>query len=127
MSYSSPWFVLTSISFLTKNTKSNRIFLNIKLTSLSAILKKQRKPYDKLFMFLDGIIEAIKLHGLLLFAVFYFIIGLPVLRDISEINYWLLIFLIIPILIIISYISFIYIEKPFMDMGRLLISKYNIS
>jgi len=55
------------------------------------------------------------LHGIILFIAFNFIIGLNNVKLFSSIDYWILIISLIPILIIISFLTFRFIENPTMQ------------
>jgi peptidoglycan/LPS O-acetylase OafA/YrhL len=58
------------------------------------------------------------LHCIILFVIGYYVIGLENLKYYSKIEYCLLIFLIAPIVIFISFLSFYWIEKPFMELSK---------
>ena len=55
------------------------------------------------------------LHGIFLFTTFKFILGYSTVKELTVIEYWSVIFLIIPFLIGFCYLSFNYIEKKAMD------------
>lgn len=58
------------------------------------------------------------LHGIILFTVLYFGIGFDTVKQYSPLAYCTVIFLITPVVVIISFFSFRYIEKPFMDRAK---------
>ena len=58
------------------------------------------------------------IHGFVLFAVFYFGIGLEKAKQFTPFEYCLVIFSITPIVVFISFLGFKYIEKPFMDRAK---------
>lgn len=63
------------------------------------------------------------LHGIILFITFYFIIWFHNLRTYTPEQYCYVIFIITPILIMLSYISFRFIEKPGMNLSKKIIEK----
>jgi peptidoglycan/LPS O-acetylase OafA/YrhL len=58
------------------------------------------------------------LHGLLLFVLFYFVISFDESKALSEFHYCLIIIGMTPLLVIISFLSFKYIEKPAMNFAQ---------
>lgn len=58
------------------------------------------------------------LHGITIFTTFYFVLGFAQVKAMSQVHYCYLIIGITPILIIVSYLGFKYIEQPFMKIGR---------
>lgn len=58
------------------------------------------------------------LHGILLFVVLYFIIGIDSARSFSSFQYCFVFTLATPLLVFISYFGFQYIEKPFIDYSK---------
>lgn len=54
------------------------------------------------------------LHGILLFVTFNFLIGLPVARGLSPLQYWAVIVTLTPVLILVCGLTFRFIEKPAM-------------
>lgn len=58
------------------------------------------------------------LHGIILFSAIYFCFGMQNVKLFSDLEYNLLIFTITPIIVIISFLGFKYIEKPFMDYSK---------
>jgi peptidoglycan/LPS O-acetylase OafA/YrhL len=54
------------------------------------------------------------LHGIILFVVFTFIVGVSNASRLSPLTYWMLILGIIPILIFTSFFTFLFIERPAM-------------
>lgn len=63
------------------------------------------------------------IHGILLFTTFYFVIWFRNLKTYTPEQYCYVIFLITPILIILSYLSFRFIEKPGMNLSKKIIQK----
>ncbi|WP_452599004.1 acyltransferase family protein [Pontimicrobium sp. MEBiC01747] len=63
------------------------------------------------------------LHCIILFVIGYYIIGLEKMKSFSENEYCLLIFLIAPLVVLISFLSFYWIEKPFMQLSKKLKNK----
>ena len=63
------------------------------------------------------------LHGLLLFSVIQLGIGLEKIKGYSVLEYSLLIFSITPIVVLLSFFGFKYVEKPFMNQSKK-ISRY---
>ncbi len=58
------------------------------------------------------------LHGIILFSVLYLGFGLEIVKQFSEFEYAILIFSITPIVVILSYFGFRFIEKPAMDYSK---------
>lgn len=54
------------------------------------------------------------LHGILLFVIFYFVIGPDQAQDLSPLQHWAVVAAATPVLIAISYLSFRFIEQPAM-------------
>lgn len=65
------------------------------------------------------------LHGLVLFTIFNFGIGLENLKQWTPTEYCLAVFSITPLVIIVSVLGFKYIEEPFMNKSKLIIKKLN--
>jgi peptidoglycan/LPS O-acetylase OafA/YrhL len=63
------------------------------------------------------------LHGIILFVIIYFGVGLDSIWKFSPLEYCYLIFAITPFVIIISYLAYTFIEKPFISMGKKLLLK----
>ncbi len=63
------------------------------------------------------------LHGITLFTVFYFVFGLEKVKQLTTIEYSLLVFSIAPLVVLISFWGFKYIEKPYMDKAKTIIGK----
>ncbi len=55
------------------------------------------------------------LHGIILFVVFCFLIGLDTVVAYSPLKYCMVVFAITPLVVVISYLGFRLIEKPFMN------------
>ncbi|NVO01806.1 MAG: acyltransferase, partial [Bacteroidetes bacterium] len=66
------------------------------------------------------------LHGIVLFTVFYFGFGFEYSKSLNPFQYSLVIFSITPIVVIISFLGFKFIEKPFMDKSKIIIQKLNL-
>ncbi|MNL01609.1 Acyltransferase family protein [compost metagenome] len=58
------------------------------------------------------------LHGIVLFTVFYFGIGLEKAKMFTGSKYCIIIFLITPIVIMVSFVGYKFIEKPFMETSK---------
>lgn len=58
------------------------------------------------------------IHGIILFVVMYFIFGLEEAANLSPLKYSLLIFITTPFVVLLSFITYITIEKPFMDYSK---------
>lgn len=58
------------------------------------------------------------LHGIILFAVFYFGFGLENAKKLTPLQYCLIVFLITPIVVIVSFVGYRFIEKPFMEISK---------
>jgi peptidoglycan/LPS O-acetylase OafA/YrhL len=63
-------------------------------------------------------------HGVLLFILFNYILGLGMTKSLSPAQYSLVIVLFTPLVILISYILFMFLEKPGMSLGRHLSEVY---
>jgi peptidoglycan/LPS O-acetylase OafA/YrhL len=59
------------------------------------------------------------LHGIILFIAIYWGVGLEDAGKLSVYQYYLLILSITPLVVVISYLGFRFIEKPFIDKGKL--------
>jgi peptidoglycan/LPS O-acetylase OafA/YrhL len=58
------------------------------------------------------------LHGIILFSVIYFGVGMERVRHFTEWQYCLLMFLITPLVVLFSFVGYTLIEKPFMDVSK---------
>lgn len=58
------------------------------------------------------------IHGVLLFIALNYIYGIEEVKSLSELQYSVLMFTISPFVILISFITYRYIERPFMKMGK---------
>jgi peptidoglycan/LPS O-acetylase OafA/YrhL len=58
------------------------------------------------------------LHGLILFAAFKFGIGIEVSRGLSAFGFSVVIFRLTPVLVLVSFLGFKYVEKPFMHLAK---------
>jgi peptidoglycan/LPS O-acetylase OafA/YrhL len=58
------------------------------------------------------------LHGLILFAAFKFGIGIEVSRGLSAFGFSVVIFCLTPVLVLVSFLGFKYVEKPFMHLAK---------
>ncbi|CAM4120698.1 acyltransferase [Flavobacterium antarcticum] len=56
------------------------------------------------------------IHGIVLFIIFYGIIGLENAKNLTQMEYWSIIALSIVPIIIISQLTYLYVEKPFMNI-----------
>lgn len=56
------------------------------------------------------------LHGIALFTIFAFVLGMPLSRELSPLTYWFVILTITPVLICLCFLTFKYIEHPAMQM-----------
>lgn len=59
------------------------------------------------------------LHGVLLFVVFYFVIGFERAKDLTDLEFWSIITLSVFPLIFISQLTFKYIEHPLMELAKI--------
>lgn len=64
------------------------------------------------------------LHGIFLYVCIQYIIGQETVKNISSLEYRFLIIALTPLVIVLSYLSYRYIEKPFMGVAR---KKMNIN
>lgn len=62
------------------------------------------------------------LHGITLFSVFFFILGIPESRELSPVTHWLLALGITPVLICICFFTFRFIESPAMHSSTTFIA-----
>ncbi|MEN2398375.1 acyltransferase [Flavobacterium sp. MC2016-06] len=58
------------------------------------------------------------MHGIILFAVFYFGFGFEKIKSFTPLEFWGLIFLITPVVVIFSFLGYKFIEKPFMEISK---------
>ncbi|MFC0781164.1 acyltransferase family protein [Flavobacterium sp. HJSW_4] len=58
------------------------------------------------------------LHGVVLFVVFYFGFGLERAKMLTASEYCMIVFLITPIVVIVSFAGYKFIEKPFMEISK---------
>lgn len=58
------------------------------------------------------------LHGIILFVTMNFILGLDHVKATSLMSYWLIIFTVTPVVVVLSFLGFKYIEEPFMTLSR---------
>ncbi len=65
------------------------------------------------------------LHGIILFAVFYFGIGLKGVGELSSLHYCALILILTPIVVIVSFFGYYLIEEPFIRRGKSVIATSN--
>lgn len=54
------------------------------------------------------------LHGILLFVTFQFVVGLPTMKGLAPLQYWAVIIMLAPVLILICGLTFRFLEKPAM-------------
>ncbi len=67
------------------------------------------------------------LHGILIFCVMYFCVGLTDAKTLTATNYCLILIGITPLVVIISFLTYLFIEKPGMNYGKKLRIKNNTS
>jgi len=67
------------------------------------------------------------MHGIVIFVVFYFGFGLETVKKMTPLQYCFLVFSITPFVVLISFLGFKFIEKPFMDRSKRIIEKLNIN
>jgi len=58
------------------------------------------------------------IHAIILFIVMYFCLTLEKAQNLSPLNFCILIYVLTPILVFISYITYSYIEKPFINFSK---------
>jgi peptidoglycan/LPS O-acetylase OafA/YrhL len=58
------------------------------------------------------------LHGFVLFISFYFVIGFEKMKTFSPAAYCNIVFLITPFVVLLSFLTFYFIERPFMNIGK---------
>ena len=58
------------------------------------------------------------LHGILIFVMLYFIAGLDAAKNFTSFQYCSIFILLTPLLVLISYLGFKFIEKPFIDYSK---------
>jgi len=63
------------------------------------------------------------LHGFALFITFNFIINAQTAKTLSPTQYCLIIFLLTPVLVILSFLSYRFIEQPFIGLGKKVIKR----
>jgi peptidoglycan/LPS O-acetylase OafA/YrhL len=63
------------------------------------------------------------LHGIILFVLFHFILKEGNIKQYSSLQYCSLIFLVTPLVVVVSYFAFKFIEEPFMKRAKLRFSK----
>jgi peptidoglycan/LPS O-acetylase OafA/YrhL len=63
------------------------------------------------------------LHGIVLFSLFHFVLKEENVKQYSSLQYCLVVFLITPLVVIISYVSFKCIEDPFMKKAKMRFNK----
>jgi peptidoglycan/LPS O-acetylase OafA/YrhL len=63
------------------------------------------------------------LHGIILFTLFHFVLGEVNVKQYSSLQYCLLILFITPLVVVISFFTFKFIELPFMQKAKLRINK----
>jgi len=66
------------------------------------------------------------LHGILLFCLFYGGLGIEASKKLSSLHYCLLIFALTPLLVILSYWAYHFIEKPFINSGKRVANKIKL-
>lgn len=63
------------------------------------------------------------IHGIILFYVFYCGFGIEAAKGLGVIEFWVIIFFTTPLVVIISYLTFNYIEKPALEYSKKMFSK----
>jgi peptidoglycan/LPS O-acetylase OafA/YrhL len=63
------------------------------------------------------------IHGIIIFSVMYFFFSLEEAKKLTPVNFYITILSITPILVFICFLTYNYIEKPFMNFSKKLISK----
>ena len=63
------------------------------------------------------------LHSVMLFTVFYYGVGFEEAKTLSSTSFCLIIFCLTPVLMTISYLTYRFIERPFMDKSKAFIQK----
>ncbi len=58
------------------------------------------------------------LHCIILFVIGYYVIGMETMRSFSESEYCLLMLLVSPMVVFISFLSFYWVERPFMELSK---------
>ena len=58
------------------------------------------------------------LHGIVLYVMIDLVLGRDFVKELTVLEYWLMIFGLTPILVIICTLTFKYIEKPFINKGK---------
>jgi peptidoglycan/LPS O-acetylase OafA/YrhL len=67
------------------------------------------------------------LHGIILFTILHFVLGQDHVKQFSPNKYCLLIFFITPIVVMVSFYAYKFIEFPFMHKAKLKIDKEKAS
>ncbi|MCI9845389.1 acyltransferase family protein [Flavobacterium pectinovorum] len=58
------------------------------------------------------------IHGIILFVVFYFGFGLEEAKTLSASEFCVVVFLVTPVVVILSFVCYRFIEKPFMEISK---------
>ena len=58
------------------------------------------------------------LHGIILYFILHFVVGVEKIKHFTQIDYCYMIFSIAPIVVLISFLGYRFIEKPFMDLSK---------
>ena len=62
-------------------------------------------------------------HGIILFVVMYFFIHIEEAKNLSVIEFWATIFVITPLVVVISFLLFRYVETPYISYSKRILSK----
>lgn len=58
------------------------------------------------------------IHGIFIYITFHFILGFEVVKQLSVVYYWGVIFIITPIVVLFSYLGYTFIEKPMINYSK---------
>jgi len=63
------------------------------------------------------------LHGIILFYAFRFLIGIKTMQSFTAVQYSFVIFAVVPVVVVLSYLTYRFIEKPLMRYGKNIIKR----
>src|SRR5690606_25831441 len=66
-------------------------------------------------------------HGIILFIAIYFLVHLNNAKNLSVLEFWEMIFVVTPFVVIVSFRLFRFIEKPYMDYSKRILPKNGVS
>jgi len=120
--------ILTCLCLIGQFSEANNIICTILLTIVFTFIAMGATFFGLLknstFKFLGEIsYSTYLLHGIALFAVFYFGFGFEKIRLLTPFEYYMLVFSITPIVVVVSFLGFKYIEKPYMDKAKRIMQK----